>query len=68
MIISPKALFYLKAPAHFHDVTYDHIFSKILQELKKSPARNTRAILNSKLRATLNQKHKYYTSITLKNL
>ena len=23
---------------HFHDVTYDHIWSKILQELTKSPA------------------------------
>ena len=31
-------------PAHFHDVTYDHIWSKILQELTKNPAQNTRAI------------------------
>ena len=31
--------------AHFHDVTYNQIGSKMLQELTKSPARNTRAIL-----------------------
>ena len=31
-------------PAHFDDVTYDQILSKILQELMKSPAKNTRAI------------------------
>ena len=42
-------------PAHFHDVTYDHIWSKLLQELTKSPARHTRAILKSKLRAMPNQ-------------
>ena len=29
-------------PAHFHDVTYDHNWSKILQELTKSPTQNTR--------------------------
>ena len=27
-------------PDHSQDVTYDHIWSKILQELTKSPARN----------------------------
>ena len=55
-------------PAHFHDVNYDHIWSKMLQELTKSPARNTRAILKSRLRAMSNAKHEYYTSITLKNI
>ena len=43
-------------PAHFHYVTYDHIWSKILQELTKSPARNTRTTLKSKLRAMPNSK------------
>ena len=35
---------YLMLPAHFHDVTYNQIWSKILQELIKNPARNTRTI------------------------
>ena len=41
-------------PAHFDDVTYDHICSKTLQELTKSPVRKTRAILKSNLRAKPN--------------
>ena len=55
-------------PAHFHDVTYDHILSKILQELTNSRARNTRAILKSKLRAMPNQTrvlHEYNTKESL---
>ena len=35
----------LMLPDHFHDVTYDHIWPKILQELPKTPARNTKNIL-----------------------
>ena len=31
-------------PAHCHDVVYDQIWSKILQELTKSPARSARAL------------------------
>ena len=58
---------FLMLPAHFL-VTHDHIWSKILQELKKSPTRNTRAVLKSKLRAMPKTKHEYYTSITPKNL
>ena len=37
--------FFVMLPAHFHDVTYDHFGKKRLQELAKSPARNTRAIV-----------------------
>ena len=55
-------------PANFHDATYDHIWSKIMQELKKRSARNTRAILKSKLRAMANQIRVLHKSITLKNL
>ena len=39
-------------PVHFHDVTYDHIWSKILQELKISPARKTRASITLKVSNT----------------
>ena len=36
---------YLMLPAHFHNDSKDHIWSKTLQELKARPARNARAIL-----------------------
>ena len=71
-------------PAHFHDINYDHIWSKILQELTKSPAKNIRAVLKSKIKrenlptcarprttdASYEQcqYYQYYTSVTLKNL
>ena len=42
-------------PAHFHDVTYDHFGKKVLQELRKTPARNTRTIFEHRgARATSN--------------
>ena len=29
-------------PAHFYDVTYDHMWPKILQEITKSSTQNTK--------------------------
>ena len=58
----------LMLPAHFHDVTYGHIWSNILQELKISHYE----IQEQSWRASYEQcrtKHEYYNaSITLKNL
>ena len=48
----------LMLPAHFHDVTYDHIWSKVLYEITMIPTQNTRTnndrILKSKQRAMTN--------------
>ena len=67
---SPKGTFNFNVmlPAHFHDVTYNHIWLKILQELTKNPARNTRATLKSKLRSMPNLTrvlHEYNTKESL---
>ena len=35
-----SCLLSVRLPAHFHDVTCDHIWSKILQGLTKSPVRS----------------------------
>ena len=53
----------LLLPAHFHDVTYDHIWSKILQELTKSPARNTRAILKTYFHDSLTAELRDYADL-----
>ena len=55
----------LMLPAHLHDVTYDHFWTKILQELTKSPTRNTRAIfetLKSKSYEQCRTKQEYYNN------
>ena len=64
--------FIFKLPADFHDVIYDHIWSKILQKLTKSPTRNTRTIFEHwRARATSNVElntrvlHEYNTKESL---